>query len=70
MSKAAKVQKYRVQFFSPSRHRWLISAFSFDFQGEPLTKLAKVVQGGADGTGFSYRILSGKKVIRQIEPKS
>ena len=73
MSKAAKVQKYRVQFYSPSRRRWIVSAFSFDFQGGPLTKLAKVVQAAAhpvSGNGFRYRILSGKKVIRQFEPRS
>ena len=73
MSRAAKVQKYRVQFYPPSRRRWIVSEFSFYFQGEPLAKLAKAVQAAAhtvSGNGFRYRILSGKKIIRQFEPRS
>ena len=64
--------KYIAQYRqSGGEHLWIpsgLSAFSFGYRYTTLKSFVAALQAGSSANGLRYRILKGKKVVRQIKP--
>ena len=61
--------KYVAQYRqSGGEHLWIQSALRFGFGQTTLKGFAAALRAGSSNNGLQYRILKGKKVVRQIKP--